>query len=130
MTTRRKLDEAARAALYYTADLLLDSVEECAGHYGMSTFSLIEYWQTVTIHIVLSSLDGRVRAAMDHEQKIAHLVAMLPHHEAGVRALYARYLQQLEEDPAVFDGPRKRGREMLAERASRTASVKNPERLH
>lgn len=126
----RKLDEAARAALYYTADLLLDSVEECAGQYGMSAFSLIDYWQTVTIHIVLSALDARTLAAMDHEQKIAHLVAMLPHHEAGVRALYARYRQQLEDDPAVFAGPRKRGREVLAERARRLVPVKDPELLH
>lgn len=128
MTTRRKLDEAARAALYYTADLLLDSVEECAGHYGMSTFALLDYWQTVTIHIALSSLDRKVLAAMDHEQRIAHLVAMLPHHEAGVRALYARYVQQLEDDPAIFDGPRKRNREMPAEPSCVVA--KGPQRLH
>lgn len=128
MTTRRKLDEAARAALYHAADLLLDSVEACASRYGMSTFGLLDYWQTVTIHIALSSLDGRVLAGMDHEQRIAHLVAMLPHHEAGVRALYARYVQQLEDDPSVFDGPRKRDRGTLPTPAR--IAAKGPQRLH
>lgn len=130
MKPNESLDESSRASLYYTVDMLLESVAECAGRYGMGLFALIDYWQLVTIHLTLGALDEAVLRGMDDEQKIAHLVAMLPHHEAGVRSAYRRYRQQLEDDASFLDGPCKRARDMMRERAFSPSAGGPRRRLH